>query len=137
MPPIKRKTGIEAGIAPFKVTYESEWSDQERSIHIQSPSNGEKIYADSSSRKRPVYGIVTGFTKEQIKKQGLKVAISIYTDADYPQGVVDVDEGGRWILKSATFGGSLHIVQAELVDKNGKSLGLVDRVDVQGISNFS
>jgi hypothetical protein len=130
MTSIKRKTGVEAGIPGVKVTYESEWADQERSIKIQSPVNGEKIYEFGFSGKRPIYGIVTGFSAKEIKKQGLKVRVSIYTDDDYPQGIAEVDEAGKWMLRSASFRGSLHIVQAELIDKDENQLGLIDRVDV-------
>ena len=130
MTPIKRRSGIEAGILGVKVKYESEWADQECTIKIQSPAHGEKFNESDRSRYRPIYGIITGFTKERIIKQGLKVKISIITDIEYPQGIAHVDEGGRWVLKSAHFGGNLHIVQAELIDKDEKSLGLIDRVDV-------
>ena len=34
MATVKRKTGIEAGIAPLKATYESEWADQEHAQFI-------------------------------------------------------------------------------------------------------
>ena len=130
MAPIKRKTGVEAGIPGVKVKYESEWADQERSIKIQSPAHGERFNEFERSRNRPVYGVVTGFSKEQIKKQGLQVKVSIITDIEYPQGTANVDEGGKWMLKSAIFAGSLHVVQAELAEKGGKELGLIDRVDV-------
>jgi hypothetical protein len=80
MASVKRKTGIEAGIPGMKVKYESEWSDQERTIKIQSPAHGEKFNEHGRSRYRPIYGFITGFSKQQIAKQGLKVKISIITD---------------------------------------------------------
>jgi len=50
------------------------------------------------------------------------VEILIQTSQWFPQGSAEVQEDGTWELPTAWFGGSRHIVQAVLEDKNGNTI---------------
>jgi hypothetical protein len=90
-----------------------------KDLLIFAPKNKEAIpilWGEHKPIVRPISGEVTGFSGREIEKLGLFVDILIKTDHWYPQGSARVESDGKWMLKEARFGGSVHIIKAVLKD---------------------
>jgi hypothetical protein len=59
-----------------------------------------------------------GYGEKEIERLGLFVEVVIKTDQWYPQGCAIVTGDGKWSLKEARFGGSVHIIKAVLKDRH-------------------
>jgi hypothetical protein len=100
-------------------------STPELAVRIESPRDGELIVARSGEPvpvRRPMSGDVLGLTGADLQRELLVVRITIVTDAAYPQGSAVVDRVGRWTLPAVNYGGDVHQVLAELMDRNGSVL---------------
>jgi hypothetical protein len=69
---------------------------------------------------RTVSGEITGYGEKEIERLGLFVEVLIKTDQWYPQGSAIVESDGKWSLKEARFGGSVHIIKAVLKDRHNR-----------------
>ncbi len=95
-------------------------------VRIHSPGNGEVLESPQGRTvifEHPVTGDVLGYDQHEILALGLQVDVRIETNQEYPQGIALVSPDGRWVLPTAYFGGSRHIVKAMLMDRNGNVLG--------------
>jgi len=102
-----------------------ESTQPEKMIRILEPKNGAKIFLEANESmpaQRPVRGDVVGFTRDEIENFKLTVYVTITTDKVYPQGIARVQSDGTWQLRSAHFGGAVHILKAALKDKNDNEI---------------
>jgi hypothetical protein len=94
-----------------------------KDLWIHTPKNKDEIsilYGEHQPIVRAVSGEVTGYSEKEIERLGLFVEVLIKTDQWYPQGNARVDGDGKWTLKDARFGGSVHIIKAVLKDRHGR-----------------
>jgi hypothetical protein len=94
-----------------------------KDLLVFAPKNKEEIpilWGELKPIVRPISGEVTGFSEKEIEKLGLFVEVLIKTDHWYPQGNVRVESDGKWMLKEARFGGSVHIIKVVLKDRYGR-----------------
>lgn len=92
-----------------------------RNIIIQTPRNQEStpiMYDENLPIRKDIVGTITGFTQKEIERLGLYVEILVKTDRWYPQGKSMVQADGGWKIVGR-FGGTRHIIRAELKDNNG------------------
>jgi hypothetical protein len=94
-----------------------------RDLWIHTPRNKDVITILHGEHKpivRTVGGEVSGYSEKEIERLGLFVDVLIKTDHWYPQGSAKVDSDGKWSLKKARFGGSIHVIKAVLKDRSGR-----------------
>jgi hypothetical protein len=97
-------------------------------IIIGTPKNKESLtakYGETKPYKRDIVGEVIGIKLKEIKKLGLYVEVSIKTDTWYLQGASPVHDDSRWKVVGR-FGGTRHIVRAELKDSYGHTYAASD-----------
>jgi hypothetical protein len=94
-----------------------------KDIWIHTPKNKDEIsilHGEHMPIVRTVSGDVTGYSEKEIEKLGLFVEVLIKTDQWYSQGSAKVESDGKWTLKEAHFGGSVHIIKAILKDRHSR-----------------
>jgi len=101
------------------------YSKDKVEIRILYPKDGEKILLSAGENipaEREIRGDIKGLSKKEIEELGLLVSVSIQTDKWYPQGIAQVRQDGTWALKKGYFGGAVHVIKADLKDKNDNEL---------------
>jgi hypothetical protein len=94
-----------------------------KELWIYTPKNKEEVSILHGEHKpivRAVSGEVAGYSEKEIGRLGLFVEVLIKTDEWYPQGHARVEGDGKWMLKDARFGGSVHIIKAILKDRHSR-----------------
>jgi len=94
-----------------------------KDLWIHTPKNKDNIFmihGESKPILRPISGQISGYHEREIERLGLFVEVLIKTDKWYPQGNAPVADDGKWTLKDARFGGSVHIIRAILKDRHNR-----------------
>ncbi|MCG8455656.1 MAG: hypothetical protein MI919_05190 [Holophagales bacterium] len=93
-----------------------------REVRILDPRDGETLVKSryySGNYRHDISGDVRYFEKEEIRKLGLRVEVSIYTDRWHVQGEASVRSDRTWAVRQAFFAGAKHLIRATLMDRHG------------------